>query len=131
MRRFLVQERRGQQEERDLETDEHEGDQEEPDDHPARHHPGDPHTRLLLRPSPPAMARAGGGVGAHLVVRIASRKLWRRSAPARAARSLTSTAMTQPPASRAICSACRPTPPTPISATVVPGRTCARLVIAW
>src|SRR5712692_326923 len=45
--------------------------------------------------------------------------------------SFTSTAITQPPAIFAICSACRPTPPTPISASVVPGRTCARLVIAW
>ncbi len=31
--------------------------------------------RLLLRPSPPVMARAGGGMGAHPAVRIASRRV--------------------------------------------------------
>src|ERR1700687_3006300 len=56
------------------EADEHEGDQDEPDDHLARSLPGDPHRRLLLQPSPRATARAGGGVGAHRVARIAPRR---------------------------------------------------------
>jgi len=70
----LVQEPRAQQQECDRETDEHEGDQEQPGDHLGRYLPGDPHTRLLLQPSPRVMARAGGGVGAHPVARVAPRK---------------------------------------------------------
>ncbi len=52
--------------------DTREGHQQEPADYPARHHRGDPHARLLRRPSPPAMTRAGGGVSAHPALRIAS-----------------------------------------------------------
>jgi len=59
----LVQEPRAQQQECDRETDEHEGDQERPGDHLGRYLPGDPHTRLLLQPSPRAMARARGWRG--------------------------------------------------------------------
>jgi len=66
MRRSLVQEDCGQQDERHREPDEHEGDHQE-------------RTCLLLRTSPPAMAPAGRGVGAHSAIRIASRKLSRAS----------------------------------------------------
>jgi len=70
--RGLVEEQRGQQEECHFEAGKREGHQHESEDQPARHHPGDPHAHLLRRPSPPAMARAGSGVGAHPAARIAS-----------------------------------------------------------